>query len=212
MSELTFTLLRLGYLVVLWLLVLSAIRVLRRDLAEPAPTPEPAPQQPRAELRPSSGPVQVPQYHHATPTGTPAQGVQSAPVSAPTPAAAQTVGNLPRTPVLPGTTDSRTAARHQPRVSTTRLVVVEGSLRGTSLPLSGSGVLLGRAPSCTLVLDDDYSSARHARVFPQHGSWFVEDLGSTNGTYLDGNRLVAPVEVRPGSQIRIGQTVMELQR
>ena len=62
------------------------------------------------------------------------------------------------------------------------------------------------------MLDDDYSSSRHARVYPEAGQWFVEDLGSTNGTYVDRQRVEAPTPVRPGSQIRVGQSTLELQR
>ena len=93
-----------------------------------------------------------------------------------------------------------------------RLVVTEGPLRGTTLPLAQSAILIGRAPSCTLVLDDDYSSSRHARVYPEAGQWLVEDLGSTNGTYVDRQRVDGPTPVRPGSQIRVGQSTLELQR
>jgi pSer/pThr/pTyr-binding forkhead associated (FHA) protein len=91
------------------------------------------------------------------------------------------------------------------------LVVTEGPLRGTTLPLGSSAVLIGRAPACTLVLDDDYSSSRHARVYPEGGQWLVEDMGSTNGTFLDDQKVTSPVAVRPGGRVRIGQSVLELQ-
>lgn len=165
MSELTVTVLRLGYLVVLWLFVFSTIGVLRRDLygtkivrrlrresaqsPPPAPTPEPA-----------------------------------GPPSRPAPGRA-----------APG-----------------RLVVTSGPLRGTTLPLSTSGIVVGRAPSCTLVLDDEYTSSRHARVFPQYGEWYVEDLGSTNGTFVDDMRIVEPTAVPPGVAIRVGQSTLQIQR
>jgi len=93
-----------------------------------------------------------------------------------------------------------------------RLQVTDGPLRGTSIPLGTSAVVLGRAPSCTVPLQDDYSSSRHARVYPHEGAWWVEDLGSTNGTFLDGERIDAPTVLTPGKAVRIGQTVLELQR
>lgn len=167
MSELTITLLRLGYLVLLWLFVLAAISVLRRDLygtrvvqrrmrakaAEPAPAKRPEPRAP-----------------------------------APVPTAPEPV-----------------VAR--------RLVVTSGPLRGTTVPLTaGAAVMIGRAPSCTLVLDDDYSSQRHARLYEHAGQWFVEDLGSTNGTFVGRERITEPTAVGPGSQLRVGQSTLELQR
>ncbi|MCG2803808.1 MAG: FHA domain-containing protein [Cellulomonas sp.] len=160
MSELTVGLLRLGYLALLWLLVLSSIAVLRRDLygtrivdrrrgsrgtpAAPAP-----PKEPRARSK-SAGP--------------------------------------------------------------TRIVVTEGPLRGTIVPLGSAAVLIGRSPGCTLVLDDDYSSSRHARLFLEGDQWFVEDLGSTNGTYLGEQRVTAPLPLTTGTPVRIGQNVLELAR
>jgi len=93
-----------------------------------------------------------------------------------------------------------------------QLVVVEGPLKGTSVPLRASGILLGRNPECTLVLDDDFASGRHARVFEDGGQWFVEDLNSTNGTFVGGHRLSEPVAVRDGSRLQIGRTVLELRR
>lgn len=94
----------------------------------------------------------------------------------------------------------------------TTLAVMEGPLRGTTVPLKESGVLLGRNPECTLVLDDDYASGRHARVFYDDKSWFVEDLGSTNGTHVNGERITAPNQLQAGTQLRIGTTVLELRR
>ncbi|WP_164984054.1 FHA domain-containing protein FhaB/FipA, partial [Cellulomonas endophytica] len=102
--------------------------------------------------------------------------------------------------------------RRSGRDGPSRLVVTEGPLRGTTLPLGASAVLVGRAPSCTLVLDDDYSSSRHARVFPHEGGWWVEDLGSTNGTWVDEQRITEPVPLRTGVAVRVGQSVLELQR
>ena len=85
-------------------------------------------------------------------------------------------------------------------------------MRGPTLPLATSGILVGRAPACTIVLDDEYTSSRHARVFPQYGEWYVEDLGSTNGTFVDEMRIVEPTAVPPGVAIRVGQSTLELQR
>ncbi len=100
----------------------------------------------------------------------------------------------------------------RPRRGPTALTVVEGALRGTTIPLKPAGVLLGRNPECTLVLDDEYASGRHARIFQDDGSWFVEDLGSTNGTYVAGERLTGARQVDEGAQLRIGTTVLELRR
>ena len=100
------------------------------------------------------------------------------------------------------------AGRGSPRV----LVVTAGVLKGTSLDLSQQQITLGRANDATLVLNDDYASSRHARIFPQDGQWIVEDLGSTNGTYLDRQKVTRPMPVPLGVPIRIGKTVLELRR
>ena len=62
------------------------------------------------------------------------------------------------------------------------------------------------------MLDDDYSSSRHARLYPEGGQWFVEDLGSTNGTFLGQARVDRPMPVTPGAPVRVGKSVLELQR
>jgi len=105
------------------------------------------------------------------------------------------------------------APKRQPRSSAPRsLVVTQGPLTGTSLPLRESGTVIGRNPECALVLDDDFASGRHARIFHRDDAWFVEDLGSTNGTFLGSQRLTGPVRVEAGSTLRIGKTVIELRR
>jgi pSer/pThr/pTyr-binding forkhead associated (FHA) protein len=100
------------------------------------------------------------------------------------------------------------AHRGQPHV----LVVTAGSLTGTTIDLAGQQITMGRANDATLVLNDDYASSRHARLFPQDGQWIVEDLGSTNGTYLDRQKVTRPTPVPVGVPIRIGKTVLELRR
>ena len=172
MSELTITLLRLGYLVLLWVFVLTAIGVLRRDLYGTKIV--------NRRMRVSARP------------------------SAPAPASPQ--------PAPPSAAAARSTPFPRREVGPRRLVVTAGPLRGTTLPLASSAILIGRAPSCTLVLDDDYSSQRHARVFPQDGHWYVEDLGSTNGTFVGRDKVVEPTLVRVGAQIRVGQSTLELQR
>jgi pSer/pThr/pTyr-binding forkhead associated (FHA) protein len=91
-----------------------------------------------------------------------------------------------------------------------QLIVTHGALAGTRVTLDSRPIMLGRADDSTLVLDDDYASTRHARLSLQGEEWYVEDLGSTNGTYLDRAKVSAPTRVPLGVPIRIGKTVIEL--
>lgn len=91
-----------------------------------------------------------------------------------------------------------------------QLRVTGGPLAGTRITLSDQTILIGRADDSTLVLTDDFASSRHARLTQREGQWYVEDLGSTNGTYLDQQRVQGPLAVAPGQPIRIGATVIEL--
>lgn len=118
-------------------------------------------------------------------------------------AARAQLARQPRPPAKPART-----ARSAPQ----QLLVTSGALAGTSLGLTDQQITIGRADDATLVLADDYASTRHARLFPQDGQWLVEDLGSTNGTYLDRQKVTQPTPVPIGVPIRIGKTVLELRR
>ncbi|MBI1377917.1 MAG: FHA domain-containing protein [Frankiales bacterium] len=166
MSELVLTLLRLGFLVLLWSLVLVTVVVLRRDLRAPR------------DARPL--------------------------VAAPVP---RTSGR-PAKAAKPRTEKPAKPSRTGPR----SLVVVEGPLAGTVIPLGTADVTLGRAPDSTLVLDDDYASNNHSRISQVNGSWVVTDLGSTNGTWVDRARISTPTPLAVGQQLKVGRTVLELRR
>ena len=103
---------------------------------------------------------------------------------------------------------SHGSRRHVPSA----LTVTAGSMTGTTVSLKATGILLGRNPECTLVLDDDFASGRHARIFRRDSGWFVEDLGSTNGTFMGSTKLTQPLPVEVGTTLRIGKTVFELRK
>jgi pSer/pThr/pTyr-binding forkhead associated (FHA) protein len=169
MSELTLTVMRLGFLAVLWLFVIVAVQVIRSDLFGTRVTQRAA--------RRAEG--QRPQQRQQPPRQ---QG-------------------------------GRRSGGGRGRNAPSKLVVTEGSLTGTTVALQGQTITLGRAHDSTIVLDDDYASSRHARIYPDRdGQWIVEDLGSTNGTYLDRTRLTTPTPIQPGAPIRIGKTVIELRK
>lgn len=171
MSELTLTVMRLGFLAVLWLFVIVAVQVIRSDLFGTRVTQ-------RGARRDAARPQQAARQGQAPP-----------------PQRQQASGGRGR------------------RGAPTKLVVTEGTLTGTTVALQGQTITLGRAHDSTIVLDDDYASSRHARIYPdQNGQWIVEDLGSTNGTYLDRSRLTTPTPIGPGAPIRIGKTVIELRK
>lgn len=156
MSELTLFLIRLAYLAILWIFVLSAISVIRSDMFG-ARVPEAA----RAAATPKASKRQ----------------------------------KAPR-------------RRGQP----THVLVVEGSGVGERAELADAPLLIGRGPDAAIRLDDDYVSTRHARIGASEDQWFVEDLGSTNGTYVGATRITQPTTLTLGTQVRIGKTVLELRK
>jgi hypothetical protein len=159
-SELALTLVRLGFLTLLWVFVLVTVLVLRRDLRMPA---------------------------EARPTGRERRA---------------------RAPKPPKPKKSPRQAKGKG----TKLVVIEGPLVGTVIPLETAQITIGRAPDSTLIIDDDYASSRHARVYPAEGSWIVEDLGSTNGTWIDRTRITTPTVLPVGAPLRVGRTTLQIQK
>lgn len=157
-SDLTITVLRFGFLLLLWVLIFSIVAAMRRDLM----------------------------IGKKAATGVP------------------TARQMRRDPNL------AEAAPPPVKQQARQLVVTEGPLKGRTIPLAASPILLGRAQEATLVLEDDYASGRHARLFPQGSRWFIEDLGSTNGTYLADQQLTRALPVEIGVPVRIGKTVIEL--
>ncbi|GAA3520399.1 antibiotic biosynthesis regulator FhaB [Aeromicrobium panaciterrae] len=157
MSELTLTLIKLAFLAVLWLFVLSAVSVIRSDIfGTKAPSPA---RPPKAKAKPKPA-----------------------------------------------------AGRKAPRGVPTKLQVVSGPNAGQSVPLGDTPILLGRGTDAAIRLDDDYVSTRHARFATNGEQWFVEDLGSTNGTYLGSQRITSPIPIGIGIAVRLGKTIVELQK
>jgi pSer/pThr/pTyr-binding forkhead associated (FHA) protein len=98
------------------------------------------------------------------------------------------------------------------RGSPTHLIVVEGDNTGARAELSDAPLLIGRGSDAAIRLDDDYVSTRHARIAASGDEWFVEDLGSTNGTYVGTVRITQPTTIGLGIQVRIGKTILELRK
>lgn len=103
----------------------------------------------------------------------------------------------------------RRAAR-RPKGLPRAVVVLDGPDAGSSVQLGTEPVVFGRGETATVPLSDDYVSTSHARLFLHEGRWYVEDLGSTNGTYLDGARVRVPTPVPVGVPVRLGKTVVEV--
>ena len=99
------------------------------------------------------------------------------------------------------------------QVGPEKLVVVsppEG--KGVEFPLPGEATV-GRAGGCAILLpDDSFVSQLHARVFRRDGTLFVEDLGSTNGTFLNGKKVTAAVPIRKGDKVQFGRTTLEVRK
>lgn len=167
MSELVLLILRIGFLVMLWLFVFGVVYSLRADLfgvrvrklpAEQAAAPAPAP----AAAKPRSG------------SGGGAAG----------PATATTA---------------------------TRLVITSGPKAGLEIPLGSEPMTIGRSSESGLVIRDDYTSSHHARLALRGGTWTIQDLGSTNGTFLAGVRLSDRAQsIGIGTPIKVGATTFEL--
>lgn len=162
MSELTLTLIKIGFLGLLWLFVLFAISVVRSDM-----------------FGERVDPAQLASHGRQSRSGLGARTQKS-----------------PR----------------RRRGAPTQLVITEGSNTGVTVPLGDEPILIGRGADATIRLDDDYVSTRHARFVPNGEDWYVEDLGSTNGTYIGSQRITTPMVVGVGVQVRLGKTIAELKK
>lgn len=125
---------------------------------------------------------------------------------------ATVAGRPAKPPPPPKESKKAKKAKRSAGVTGPALVVKEGPLSGTVIPLGSTQVTIGRAPDSTLVINDDYASSRHARLYPSEGSWIIEDLGSTNGTWIDRTRITSPTVLAPGVPLRIGRTMLVLER
>ncbi len=104
------------------------------------------------------------------------------------------------------------AGRKPPRGAPTHVAIVEGANAGETISLDNAPLLIGRGSDAAIRLDDDYVSTRHARIASSGDQWFVEDLGSTNGTYMGSHRLTQPTALQLGAAVRIGKTTLELRK
>jgi pSer/pThr/pTyr-binding forkhead associated (FHA) protein len=110
-------------------------------------------------------------------------------------------------PVRRARKDTRRVVR---KAAGAQLAVLEpADQRGRTFPL-GQELTVGRAAGCQVTLDDTYASQLHARVYSREGQLFVEDLGSTNGTYLNRKKVQGPMVIQRGDKLQVGNTVMEL--
>jgi pSer/pThr/pTyr-binding forkhead associated (FHA) protein len=101
----------------------------------------------------------------------------------------------------------------KPRRGTpTAVAIVDGANKGEVVSLDGAPLLIGRGNDAAILLDDDYVSTRHARIGASGDQWYVEDLGSTNGTYVGNSRISQPTAISLGTQIRIGKSILELRK
>lgn len=100
-----------------------------------------------------------------------------------------------------------------PPPAATRLVVTNGPQMGMAAEVSQAGtyVMIGRSPDCAILLDDDYVSTRHARVVNGVNGLYIEDLHSTNGSYVNGRRISEPTSIGLDDEIRIGKTLLRLE-
>jgi pSer/pThr/pTyr-binding forkhead associated (FHA) protein len=158
MSEIALTVIKVLFLALLWLFILSAVSVIRSDLFGRT---VPAPDQPEAQELESPPPP-------------------------------------PKRTKRP---------RGEPRV----LIVTQGSQTGQSAALADGVIMIGRGADCQIILDDDYVSTRHARVVSGENGVYVEDLGSTNGSYVNGQRITAPTTITMSDTVRIGRTILKLE-
>ena len=107
---------------------------------------------------------------------------------------------------------ARTRPIRRVKAAPTKIVVLDESGGRLGTHRLTDALQIGRDPSCDISLSDTYASQQHAKISNRNGSWVIEDLGSTNGTYLNQRKVTVPTALAPGDSIRIGKTVLEVRK
>ncbi|HEU0206213.1 MAG TPA: FHA domain-containing protein [Pseudolysinimonas sp.] len=183
MSELTLLVLRLGFLLLLWFFVFVIVYALRSDLFGQ-----------RARRMPAAAPAVAATFPTA-PTGSLGRAKAPAPATEPV-----------------GLEGARPAPPHADATTPRRLVITSGPREGLEIDLPAEQLTIGRSSESGLVIRDDYTSTHHARLMLWNDQWVIQDLDSTNGTFLAGSRVMLPTPVPPGTPVTIGTTSFELRR
>jgi hypothetical protein len=188
MSELTLLILRLAFLAVLWAFVFAVVYALRSDLFG-------------QKVRRQAVDAAAAPFDSAP--------VAPAYVTAPTP-----VSSLAMSPDLTEQINTQLPSAPAPsgNGAARRLVITSGPKAGLEIELPSEQLAIGRSSESGLVIRDDYTSTHHARLMLWKDGWVVQDLDSTNGTFLDGTRVTQPTPVPMNTPITIGQTSFELRR
>lgn len=116
------------------------------------------------------------------------------------------------TPAAAAVTEPVRAQPHASGSTPRRLVITSGPKEGMEIDLPTEQLTIGRSSESGLVIRDDYTSTHHARLMLWNDEWVIQDLDSTNGTFLDGSRVTLPTPVPLGSTVTIGTTSFELRR
>ncbi|SDY71498.1 FHA domain-containing protein FhaB/FipA [Herbiconiux ginsengi] len=205
MSELTLLILQLAFLALLWVFIFIVVYAMRSDLfgqrvrrlkEAPAGAAAGAGAGPGASGGPATPGAGIP-------AGVAAGGAAGSAPAAPAP-------KVPTFVPAPGTELS--GPPHATTSNAGRLVITSGAKSGSEIPLGTEPLTIGRSSDSSVVIRDDYTSTHHARLMIWGDEWVIQDLDSTNGTFLDGQRVTAPVHIPLNTPIRIGATSFELRR
>ncbi|WP_298227829.1 FHA domain-containing protein [Gryllotalpicola sp.] len=202
-SELTLLVLRVGFLVLLWVFVFVIVYALRGDLFGSRVRKLPDAGASAPPIPPMSSPEKSP----------PASGDDDGTNSLAGLARDQT-GEQPwlGSPAAATTSLSGGYPVKATRFTAGRLTITSGPLAGHEIELTPDPLTIGRSSDSGLILHDDYTSTHHARIMLWNDEWMLQDLDSTNGTFLDGRRVTSPTPIPLDTPIRIGLTTFELRR
>ena len=215
-STLTLLVLRIGFLLLLWVFVFAIVYALRSDLfgQRTRKLQSDAAAGPFASVPPSTPPAPAtgatPQTGAMSATDSPLAGLARPMTGQITqPSASSGTGSRAAAGFATGSFTSRAMATV---LTASKLVITSGPRRGTEVPLGNEPITIGRSGESGLVIRDDYTSTHHARLMLWNNEWMIQDLDSTNGTFLDGRRVTVPTQVPLDAPIKIGTTTFELRR